>query len=287
MSVYELYYNTIYVIESLSDQERKTGTDLYNRIIKPRLLNQVGLFSFFISVSNKREFIEALEFIVADCSKNARGPLLHIECHGSEDGLLMASRELVTWAEMKPFLIYLNIQSRLNLLVVLAACSGANLLRTLDPREPAPVWGIVGPKYRISDVELFDDFSAFYSEIITSLNGWRAIEKLNGGSIGPNWRYLFTSAELFFKQLYQVYVTDFGNEKVLRKREDSIIARIAAHRLIIAEEEPAIRSGLRKKLRDHETPFNVYKRAFFFIDLMPENEDRFPINYSDVATSAV
>ena len=286
MSVYELYYNTIYVIESLSDQEWKTGTDLYNRVIKPSLLNQVGLFSFFRSVSDKREFIETLELIVADCSQNVRGPLLHIECHGCEDGLLMASGELVTWAEMKPFLTRLNIQSGLNLLVVLAACSGANLLKALDPMEPAPVWGIVGPKYPISDVELFDDFSAFYSEIITSLNGWQAIEKLNGGSSGPDWRYLFTSAELFFKQLYQVYVTNFGNEKVLRKREDSIIAKIAAHRLIPAVEEQAIRSDLRKKLRDHESAFNAYKREFFFIDLMPENEDRFPINYSDVATSA-
>jgi len=198
----------------------------------------------------------------------------------------MSSGEVVTWAEVKPFLIQLNIQSRLNLLVVIAACDGANLVKAIGPMEPAPVWGIVGPKYPIDDVELFDDYSAFYSEIIASLDGWRAIEKLNGCSISPNWRYLFISAELFFKQLYNVYINNFGNETVLKRREDSILVKIAEHRLIMTTEEQAIRSNLREQLRNHESFFNLYKRIFFFTDLIPENEARFPINYLEMGAAA-
>src|SRR5262249_3961098 len=141
MSVYDVYYNTIYVIESLPDGEWKTGTELYNRVIKPGASKEVGLFTSFTSVSDKREFIEALSSIAADCSDNCRGPLLHIESHGDDDGLVVASGDVVTWRELKPFLTRLNVQCGLNLLVVLAACSGANLVKVLDTRDRAPVWG--------------------------------------------------------------------------------------------------------------------------------------------------
>lgn len=47
MTTYSAYYNTIYVIESLSSQELKTGTNLYNRIM--RLLRD--LFENVLTVS--------------------------------------------------------------------------------------------------------------------------------------------------------------------------------------------------------------------------------------------
>ena len=287
MSNYEVYFNTIYVVESLPAGDWKTGTNLFNHTIEPMVLSQAGLFCFFRSVYSKRELFDTLNAIADECFQNNWGPLLHIECHESEDGLWMGSDEFISWAELKPFLLPLNTQSGLNLLVTLAACSGSNLVKVLLPNDRAPVWGLIGPKERIHAYELLNDYRAFYSELIVSLDARTALEKLNGGQLDANSRYSFIPAEWLFKRAFEEYMIHFGSDSMLKQREDSIISWIANRKALSAKAEQGIRASLKKKLRDHEFFFNKYKEQFFFIDMIPKNANRFSIGYVELRKPAV
>ena len=277
-----MYFNTIYVIESLPSNEWKTGSDLYRDVIEPEVSKRRDIFSIFIQVHDKADFFEALEWIIKNSWNNARGPLLHIECHGAKNGLTLASDDFVSWKELKPFLIRLNVQCRLNLLVVLAACKGAYVLNTIDLTDCAPVWGLIGPKDDVWNVELFEDLSAFYSEIIASQNGRLSLERLNGQPLGPNSRYLFTPVEMSFRRIYKLYLETQTTKRALRRRENSIVKMITRKKRIGPGQERLIRSSLKQELRNHEKRFAEHKMKFFFIDLIPENESRFLISFADL-----
>src|SRR4029079_6640356 len=64
-------------------------------------------------------------------------PVIHIESHGSADGLVLASGELVSWDELVNLLRPINVASRLNLFVSISACYGENLARAINPGAPA------------------------------------------------------------------------------------------------------------------------------------------------------
>src|SRR5215207_9927302 len=99
-----------------------------------------------ITVSGVKQF----EAILVDIANHAAGgrfsPIVHFECHGRQaDGLVLADRSEVPWERLCEMLVPINRGSRFNLLAVLSACWGIDLVRTLYPSRPSPVWGLVGP----------------------------------------------------------------------------------------------------------------------------------------------
>ena len=67
-------------------------------------------------------------------------PLLHFECHGSEDGFELSDGSFIEWAKLKEPLTQLNIVTGLNLMVCVAACTGGALLKVVTALDRAPLW---------------------------------------------------------------------------------------------------------------------------------------------------
>lgn len=283
MTGYSCYFNTIYIVESLPASERKTGAELFNKVISPIVSKQSDQSAFYKVVSNKQDFFDTLTAIKEECVQQNRGPLLHIECHGHKDGLGLESGEFVTWAELKPYLTNLNQISKLNLLVVLAACSGIFLGQTLSLNDRAPVWGIIGPNETIYDSALIADFSNFYTEFFTSFDGVKALEKLLLFLPNQKSQYSFINAEFFFKRVFVNYLDNYCNEAALKKREDEIVSQIKNK---TPEYEPLLRANLQKDLRSYEKVFNQFREQFFFVDIAPENLNRFSISYENILKEA-
>lgn len=281
MPEYATYIDTVVVIESLRPGDLKTGTGLFDQVIRPLAVQQ-NLRSVFRAVRSKKAFFTYLNQLTTECRQGGHSPVLHIECHGSEDGIEIAG-EFVAWKELKPYLIALNTVSQLNLLVVLVACSGGHLARVVTPVDRAPVWGLLGPKKPMEAGRLFRDLSAFYRTFLSTLDGRRALEAMNGGPPSPSWSYSFIPSEWFFKVAYRSYVNQETTPHALARRADWIVAQVLLRRALPKAAASRLRRQTLRQLGNQEHFFNEFRRRFFMTDLYPRNALRFPLSYSDVA----
>ena len=106
--------------------------------------------------------------IAEDCKSNKHSPFLHFELHGREDGIFLTSDEFVVWDELKKLLSVINTVSKLNLLVLMAACKGAHIINVVKPDDRAPLWGFIGPSKDVWDFDLQEAYERFYNEFFSS-----------------------------------------------------------------------------------------------------------------------
>ncbi len=121
----EFQFNKVYVIESLdSEEEKLTGQELYNDLLRWKEYQVKDFKSDLIQVSNKSEFKAALDRIKEECTTKGFYPIIHFEVHGSEDksGLILNSGELIKWSELYKDLIEINSIIGNNLFITLAVC---------------------------------------------------------------------------------------------------------------------------------------------------------------------
>lgn len=264
-----VFYDSIHILESLRDGDLKTGSDLADHLeygphkVKVR----------FRRPSTKSEFLECLADVATEARTGNHSPLIHIEAHGATPGLELSSGEFMLWSEMSDVLTGINVVSRLNLFVLMAACQGSHLTQIVQPIARAPVWGLVGPMRDITAGEIQTDFRAFYDEFFMSRNGRRALERLNNAPVGPTWRYAYFTARFLFRIVFQEYLKACATPTALKEREDLLVRQIVGERPAPAE----LRESLRAALANHDVHFQRMRREFFMIDLFPENDKRFPL----------
>jgi hypothetical protein len=137
----------IHIIESLPGGfSRRTGFRLYETLESlaggaspPRIEIH------YRWVTTRQQLLDHLEAIAADAIARGRSPMLHFETHGAREGLQLVSGQVVTWKELQPALTAINVARRLNLIVIIAACNGLDLLKILVPTDRAPARLIIGP----------------------------------------------------------------------------------------------------------------------------------------------
>ena len=91
----------------------------------------------FNRIASRAEFLERLQLFEEEFRATKRRPVLHIETHGSEEGIGVSDEEELLWPELMEALILFNRATRLNLVVVLAACHGAWAVKMLQPDRRA------------------------------------------------------------------------------------------------------------------------------------------------------
>jgi len=107
---------------------------------------------------------------IAGIARSGHSPVVHLDMHGNTDGLKVASSEVLAWAEFAPLLIEINRASRMNLLVVAAACHGWHMTDILRPTDRAPAWGIIGPPDSVTAGELYEATKRFYATLLATLD---------------------------------------------------------------------------------------------------------------------
>lgn len=223
-------FNSIYIIEPLPKGDLKTGRDLYEICIYPLGNLREDLYTNLSQPNSKNEFLQTLTWIIDDCKNNNRWPILHIDSHGCSKGIETASHELITWAELKPYLCALNEISRLNLLVVMAACNGMDLAKVILPTDRAPVWGIIGPPHPVQAGRVIDGFKAFYNKFFDTYDGSEALNSLNSSPDVKEWDFCFINAESFFVYVYKNYMESLCTEAALVERSKKIVRKLITGR---------------------------------------------------------
>ena len=176
----ETLFNKVWVIESLRRGDRETGKLLYNDVLLPITLREKDLKVEIACPTDKESFFNVLSDVEREANAGLY-PIIHLECHGSKEGLQLTNLDTVSWSELRDVFIRINIASQLNTIIVVAACNGIYLINVSTRLDRAPFWAVIGPVDEISDLELKRDFAAFYETFFQTLSGDEAVNALNKG----------------------------------------------------------------------------------------------------------
>ena len=116
----KVIFNKISIVQSLPDHGLHTGTKVKEDIESYNFAYDRGLQIELLDANTISEFIGILNSLTEKAKNDASFPVLHIEAHGSSDqqGIVLKSNEFMSWTDLKPHLINLNVATRLNLFVV-------------------------------------------------------------------------------------------------------------------------------------------------------------------------
>lgn len=274
-------FNTVIIIQSLSDPEPHTGDKIREDLDTYNSAFPHGVDIELVNVRSRIEFFNVLKDIERLSQKNTCRPILHIEAHGATDhqGIIFSSGDYCGWSDVKPYFIAINVATRLNLLIVFSLCYGAHFTEHIVPPDRAPCWGLIGPTKAVQWNYLLESFSAFYREIFQTGDGNKAIRELNNSASANDIDYFFTTASMFFKNVYEEYVGSRCTDKTYKERASKLRKRLKKDN---APRIPSIGNLKRQYKSSERHYFEKFKNNFFMIDLFPENAERFNVQYSQV-----
>jgi hypothetical protein len=278
-------FDHIHVIESLDGGfAGRTGTRLFSEI--ESWCARTRVTPFFHHVTTRVEVERALRDI-AHAATRGSWPLIHFETHGIDAGpknrratagIVLASGESMTWRELAPPLTAINEATRLNLIVFMAACNGADLATIVQPLEGAPVRIVVGPMQVVSAGVLETATHAFYRSILNGGDSSAATRAI-GEALHPNEAMFWTvTAEWLFLEILKGYYNEMTTDDQIAARVERFIAPLALQGVPAAE--MARRRAITKAhLADRPALFDACYQKFFFVEKYPENAKRFILSF--------
>lgn len=277
----DLFFNRIYVIESLLGDERKTGKHLYENKLIHLNAKYPDLSCELHQIESKQELLDLLAEIEKACKADAVFPIIHLECHGSESGLQMANKEFIDWEDLREHLVAINMACRLNLLVTAAACSGAYLIFTARRMDTVPFFAVIGVEKEISNLDLEAGFNAFYGEFFESLDGDKALSALNDEALKTGHRFQIYTARSLFIRAFKDYYRQYCQGKGKKKRIEDLVTSAMKDPQVASKGVKWVRDHFKDMLSKPEEDMAKWKEKFFFIDVAPENNERFPISFKE------
>lgn len=215
----------IFILESLFDNDLKTGKELFSDVIRWKIHNEKRLEVEHLEISNLKDFGEAMSKITSQ-SNTGVSPLIHFEMHGSKnkDGLILKSRELIDWNYLSNLTREINIASRNNLTISLATCYGAYFLTSIEINKACPFSCCLSTTDISTSEEISKGFSAFFDTLLTNYNINISVSELNKSA---NNKFHFFSAEEFLQTLLRKVISeDFNkNSMVYRNWVNSIVKK--------------------------------------------------------------
>ena len=176
---------TIVIIQSLKDGDLKSGKLLYDKLSSSLPIKYPDTSVKFYNVKDKNELAETFNNIYNDI-EDGELITLQIETHGCEDGLDLASGELVTWKQFFAIIRPINVKMLNLLLVCMSMCFGGALLTQFEPEKRAPYRALIATGDKIKAGVLLDGFTAFYDNYHHLLDSFAAFEAMKKATIDAN-----------------------------------------------------------------------------------------------------
>jgi hypothetical protein len=235
-----------------------------------------------IEIPTRRSFEDALHNIMTDAIRTDRIPLLHIECpHGNDDGMQLGNGEFVYWDEFCEQLTRLNVTTRLNLFVSIAACLGAYLASRFIPTERAPVAACLSVTKKAYPDQLYRGFFTFYRTLLTTLDGNAALRELNQVNVAEDLSFYLAEATDYFKLAYRGYLAKYCTPERYRQRALEMHEEQKERGLPVSSVEDLYQI----LVSTAHSSFEKAREHYFMVDLFPEHAQRFPVSAADVAPS--
>jgi hypothetical protein len=275
----EVRFNAVYVLESLREGDLKTGQVVYDDVIFPATAQLDGLETRFFLVGNRADLALRLADVARSVQLGGRVPIVHLEAHGTDDGLELTDGTIVPWVELAPLLGEINRASRMNLIVVVVSCMGWNLVHAMLPQDRSPLFMLIGPPEAMFAGDLLVGTKEFYRALFSTFDVNEALAAMNGSRPYDEWSLKPATAEILFCRVFRAYVDDGGSFDATPAEENELVARAVRQRSLDILGAATFREAVRRKYGDHRWWYNHLKRQFLWMDDFPERNWRFGLTY--------
>jgi hypothetical protein len=269
-------FSRIIILDSIPDGEENTAKNLYRDLqgVTPKYAPVPTIE--YRRIESAESFLKFLSECRDEVIQGEEIPMLHIECHGDEDGFGLADGSLIDWPDLKLPLAELNVATKLNLMISVAACTGGALAKVITMGDRAPFWGLIGPTRTIYSYELERSFFALFATLFETKSPAQAVAAMDAASApGTFWR---TTAQGLFEKSWSNYKVAHCTTAAMEIRGERMLKRLQKLR---PPPYPSL-DELKKKLMDIEpVAYQRYVTTFFMQDLFIEHRERFPFTLSD------
>jgi hypothetical protein len=217
-------FNYLIVIESLTDEDQRTGKMLYNDLIRYASYKINYLKTEFRPINSRNQLFEELQSIKNLVSTSDILPFIHIEMHGSQEGLVANSGEIIFWQSFTEKMREINIITRNNIFISFATCFSAYIAGNILPSQPSPFFGFIGSWDEIPQGDILANFQIFFEFIFSSkdlgaIDFDEAVKRLNASRPGQPLFHFLNSENIFNKVLYD-YEKSLEKPGIFNKRID-------------------------------------------------------------------
>ncbi|HIA3650320.1 TPA: hypothetical protein ACWP79_004240 [Escherichia coli] len=206
MSKLSVVYNSIIIIESLPENEYKTGEVLSNKL-KTSYPDHSGIQ--YIPVASKDEFIDLMgEIRILMQVNQGFRPIIDIETHGNKMEVGFADNSRMPWGELMDILRGINEICKNELVVFLACCEGYHFIKSTTISRYSPCGYLFSPQEKISVLNVINATIEFFNEITTNGDLDVAADLMKLREI-----YCFKSEIFFLNVLTIALINDFEGVK--------------------------------------------------------------------------
>jgi hypothetical protein len=267
------HFSRVIILDSIPIGEENTAKNLYDKLQTLAAKHAPTPAIEYLRIESAESLLKFLSQCRDEVIQGGEVPMLHIECHGDEDGFGLADGSLLDWPDLKLPLAELNVVTKLNLMISVAACTGGALAKVITMGDRAPFWGLIGPTRTIYAHELENAFLALFATLFETKSPAKAVIAMDATSTpGTFWR---TTAQGLFEKGWNMYKASYCTQDALDVRSQRMLERL---KKIRTAPYPTV-DELKTKLTDIEPV--VYKRyvtTYFMQDLFAEHHQRFPLS---------
>ena len=268
----------IWIIEWLPSGDQRTGKLLHEWMQRRR-----QGWSAYFECKSKLEVLFSIKRAI-DIAKNSEmRPVLHFEAHGNETGLGRPDGrggvELLKWNELTEPLQRLNLETRCNLVVVVAACIGFAGIKALVQGPRAPAIALVGPDDSITARNLLSATKEFYNRWMDDnprLGEIALSASQAAGAVSFEWEPF---AVLAFDSMAELLIVSMRRDqqrmqlnRIRQKMLEETRFSLAEIEYRLSQYSPSLQAALIQRLWDE----------MFMIDLYPDNRKRFGVNWAEI-----
>lgn len=271
----EIRTTCVCIVEWLPDDDRPTG-----RLLHEWMHDRRPGWSTYTACKTKADVIRAIECATTRAKYPTSIPILHLEAHGADSGLVgpdgTDNCELLTWQELTTPLQQLNLITRCNLVMVIAACTGFAGIQALHRGPRAPAAAVVGPDSTVMPRNLLWGAQEFYRRWMDkrprTLEEIAASASREAGTTTFEW-HPFTI--LAFEALAELLIVSVRPDE-RRQRLDWMRTRLRTDASLSAGEIEA-RLAAEAPLPSWTALQRTWDELFM-IDLYPSNRERFGLD---------
>lgn len=266
--------SNVWIVEWLPSDEPHTGRTLHDWMKERR-----EGWSAHFSCASKNQVLAAIASAAEQARRSEMKPLLHLESHGGDDGLAGPGEngimELLTWDELTEPLQQLNLATRCNLVVVVAACTGFAAVQALRRGPRAPAIALVGPDASVLPRNLLWGAKEFYRRLLDENPSLTDMAQSASREAGTVKFEIEPFAILAYDAMIECLLKSSRPSERLRRAE-----RIRA-RMLAETGLPEAEIDFRLRLMPHLPRWEDLQQVWnemFMIDLDPKNHERFGLD---------
>lgn len=274
----KIFFNKLFIIQSLADSDRKTGTELENKINVWAKVNQTPIQAVLFNVETKEEWEATWNGIYTSIRDCANIPIIHLVMHGNENyvGIKKGYGGLVPLSELFDKVRKANELSRNNIFLSMAVCKGLNVIRSLSVSEHMPFCGLLASEDTLSNDESLKNYELFYMSFFTKRNIDEAKAELLATGIHPELYKLSKPEEIFMNAMCGYLESQSKDDKIEERAKT--IANMGKIDIRDEQEWKDFVERVRKLVKEEdEKHYQLYVQTFFMFNLYPEIEDRFQV----------